>query len=136
MRIRRIGFSELNFSYLESIKGQLALRPDDYRKVDQALRVCRQKGIWASFTRNNGVRTKGKTLCNELWQRPYITWEGWVNICCGRPFSSLHNLGNILETDSFMQIWNSMQMQRLRQSVRDGETAAVCAGCPMANSGP
>ncbi|MCX5703374.1 MAG: radical SAM protein [Candidatus Omnitrophica bacterium] len=132
MKIKSISFSGLNFSYLQSVMDKLVLAEEDLVNVKEAIRVAARKGIQATFNRYHGIKTPGKVLCWYLWQQPYITWDGYVNICCGRPFSSLYSVGNIFKANSFMEILNSPQMQALRQAIRTGNVPPVCSACPLA----
>ena len=132
LKVKLVSFSELNLSYLGSVKDRLILTKEDYTNVEKAMRLAAEKGIHSGFTRVYGIKVPGKVLCWYLWQQPYITWDGYVNICCGRPFSSVHNVGNIFEVDSFMEIWNSPKMQALRQDIRTENIPSVCSVCPMA----
>jgi MoaA/NifB/PqqE/SkfB family radical SAM enzyme len=131
-KVKRIDFSELNLSYLGSVRDKLILESEDYENVDKAMNLAARKGIKAAFTQVYNIKMPGKVLCWFLWLQPYITWEGYVNICCGRPFSSVHNVGNIFQVNSFMEIWNSPKMQALRQGIRNDNIPSVCYGCPMA----
>lgn len=132
LKIKVVSFSELNLSYLESVKDKLILDSEDYANVQETLSLAAEKGIHSVFIRVYGMKMPGRVLCWYLWQQPYITWEGYVTICCGRPFSSVHNVGNIFEANSFMEIWNSPKMQALRQAIRTENIPSVCSVCPMA----
>ncbi len=132
IKIRRVCFSELNLSYLGSVKDKLLLDSKDYVDVQEALLLAADKGIQSAFTRVYDTRKPDKLMCWYLWQQPYITWEGYVTICCGRPFSTIHNMGNIFEVESFMEIWNSPKMEELRKAVRSGDIPPICSACPMA----
>lgn len=132
LKVGMVNFSELNFSYLGNIKNKLALTLEDYANVERAMQLAREKGIASVFTRVHKIKAPGEVLCQYLWQHPFITWDGDVTICCGRPFSSVHNLGNIFEADSFMEIWNSPKMQALRQSIRIENVPAICSSCSLA----
>jgi len=132
LKVKVLGFSELNLSYLGSVKDKLILDSEDYAKVKETLGLAAEKGIQTGFSRVYGMKVPGKVLCWYLWQKPYITWDGYVTICCGRPFSSVYNVGNIFEVNSFMEIWNSPKMQVLRQAIRTENVPSVCSVCPMA----
>jgi len=131
-KIKSVVFSELNLSYLGSVRNELIIDSQDYANVQKAMDLADEKGIQSVFTREYGVKIPGKVLCRHLWQQPYITWDGYVNICCGRPFSSIHNVGNIFEINSFMEIWNSPKMQALRGARSTENVPSVCSVCPMA----
>lgn len=132
LKVNSVDFSELNLSYLGSVRNKLILALEDYANVRRAMNLAREKGIQSAFTRVYGIKVPGEVLCWYLWQQPYITWDGYVNICCGRPFSSMHNVGNIFKVNSFMEIWNSPKMQALRQDIRIENIPAACSVCPIA----
>ena len=132
LKVKSVDFSELNLSYLGSVRNKLILDLEDYANVKKAMNLAAEKGIHSTFTRVCGIKVPGKILCLYLWRQPYITWDGYVNICCGRPFSSVNNMGNIFAVNSFMEIWNSPTMQALREAIRSENVPAVCSRCPMA----
>jgi len=132
LKVKPVDFSELNLSYLGSVRNKLILDSEDYANVKKAMNLAAEKGIPSTFTRVYGIKVPGEVLCRYLWRQPYITWDGYVNICCGRPFSSIHNVSNIFEVDSFMEIWNSPKMQALREAIRAENVPSVCSVCPMA----
>lgn len=132
LKVKSIGFSELNLSYLRSVRNRLILTKEDYTNVKEVLGLAAKKGIHSVFTRVYGMKMPGRLLCWYLWQEPYITWDGYVTTCCGRPFSSVYNVGNIFQVNSFMEIWNSPKMQALRQDIRTENIPSVCSVCPMA----
>jgi MoaA/NifB/PqqE/SkfB family radical SAM enzyme len=132
LKVRMVNFTELNFSYLGMIKDKLILTLEDYANVEKAMKLAREKGIVSVFTRVHKIKTPGEVLCRYLWKDPFITWDGYVTMCCGRPFGSVYNLGNIFEVNSFMEIWNSPKMQVLRQSIRTENVPAICFSCPLA----
>ena len=136
MQIDTLSFSELNFSYLEHVQEKLLLAPEDSVYIEEAMEQARREGINATYIPVAGVKRPGHVLCSYLWREPYITWDGSVTTCCGRPFSSVHNVGNILEAASFMEIWNGEEMQRLRTSIRNDEVPFPCNGCPLAEEVP
>ena len=136
MRIDSLSFSELNFSYLGSVQKKLALSSEDYIHIEKALDRAKSEGINATYIPVTGIKKPGTVVCSYLWREPYITWDGSVTTCCGRPFSSLHNVGNILTVDSFMEIWNGKEMQRLRTEIRNEEVPFPCNGCPLAEETP
>lgn len=132
LKISRVDFSELNLSYLESAQDKLVIGNDDYKYIEKALDLAKQKNIESGFSRQYNIKRKGEVICKYLWQSPYITWDGYVNICCGRPFSSVYNVGNIFQEKSFMNIWNNAKMQELRKAIGNDNVPPVCSRCPMA----
>lgn len=132
LKVKSVSFSELNLSYLGSVRNKLVLTKEDYTNLERAMRLADEKGIDSGFNRVSGIKVPGKVLCWYLWQEPYITWEGYVNTCCGRPFSSVYNIGNIFEVNSFREIWNSPKMQALREAIRAENIPSVCCVCPLA----
>ncbi|MDP3732872.1 MAG: radical SAM protein [Candidatus Omnitrophota bacterium] len=132
LKVKSVDFSELNLSYLGSVRNKLILTLEDYTNVKKAMNLAAEKGIQSAFTRVYGIKAPGEVLCWYLWRQPYITWGGYVNICCGRPFSSVHNVGNIFAVNSFMEIWNSPKMQALREAIALENVPPVCSMCPMA----
>ncbi len=132
LKVKLVSFSELNLSYLGTVRNKLILAEEDYINVEKAMRLAADKRIQSVFSQQYGVKVPGKVLCWYLWQQPYITWDGYVNTCCGRPFSLVYNVGNIFQVNSFMEIWNSPKMQALRQDIRAENIPSVCSVCPMA----
>lgn len=70
--------------------------------------------------------------CTFAWKHQYITWDGYVVPCCGKPFPKVLNFGNVHEA-GVMAALNSPKMQAWRKLWLDDKTGApdFCKHCNM-----
>ena len=59
----------------------------------------------------------------------YITWDGYVSLCCLQPDPDVLNFGNILEND-FETIWSKPEHTSYQQSIMKGRSGTICSSCP------
>lgn len=67
--------------------------------------------------------------CPFPWDHPYITWNGYLVPCCGKPFPKLLNFGNVFETGNLMAVINSPAAQKFRRGWQQGKAPSFCANC-------
>ena len=67
--------------------------------------------------------------CPFPWEHPYITWNGYLVPCCGKPFPKLLNFGNVFETDDFMAVFNGEKIQEFRRQWQRNEAPRFCHNC-------
>ncbi len=99
--------------------------------VARALKRGQEIGIDVVFNRRDqAVWPEYDTFvpCKYLWALPFITWNGFVCLCCSRPDPKDHYFGNLFEK-SFQEIWFGDEYARFRKEVRDGTQNTVCKGC-------
>lgn len=65
-------------------------------------------------------------ICQWAIERCYIDLSGNVSTCC---YNVHHYMGNILEVDSFDEIWNGESYQLFRQNMRQGVLPRWCKDC-------
>ncbi len=66
--------------------------------------------------------------CYSPWLEVYIQWYGGVRLCC-EFYSKKYDIGNMFEKD-FKEIWNSGQMQQIREFFSKGQmNFSVCQTC-------
>ena len=77
--------------------------------------------------------------CKYLWTFPFISWDGYVCLCCARPYPKLHNFGNVFETP-FQEIWFGEEYVKYRREVAAGVQDGPCKSCqhlsPTAEDAP
>lgn len=66
--------------------------------------------------------------CDSMWEYPYITWNGYYVLCCGKPFPKEMHMGNVFEL-GVMGALNSPAAQEMRQRWRDNRAPEFCRGC-------
>jgi len=68
-------------------------------------------------------------VCQELWQRLIIFWDGTTVPCCG-DFMADFKLGNA-KTDSIKEMWNGKKLNELRNIHKSGKASTVpmCRRC-------
>ncbi len=65
-------------------------------------------------------------VCEWCIEKPFIDLEGNVFVCCINP---TFRIGNIFESDSFMDIWNNEQYRKIRRLFYSGKVPAFCNNC-------
>lgn len=86
-----------------------------------------------SFARLNG--TDGDyTVCNEVWQKLSIDWDGKVTACCG-DYDNLLTVGDIKE-ESLVDIFNGEKLKSIRTILdnKGHKNLALCSKCVHAYS--
>lgn len=63
-------------------------------------------------------------------ERCYVDTKGNVTTCC---FNVRHYMGNLLEADSFEDIWNGENYRRFRMQMAEGKLPEWCRGCTWFN---
>lgn len=99
--------------------------------VEQALALGKKLGTRVVFNRRDKhVWPEYDTFvpCKYLWSLPFITWDGYVCLCCARPYPKVHHFGNVFEK-TFQEIWFGDAYAEFREKVREGTESTVCAGC-------
>ena len=75
--------------------------------------------------RKQGV---GVLTCDELWEMPFVTCDGYVTPCCFASHPSVFNMGNLRER-SFDEIWFGPAYRRLRRQHLTNRHPRYCAQC-------
>lgn len=65
-------------------------------------------------------------ICQWAIERCYIDLAGNVSTCC---YNVHHYMGNILEVDSFDEIWNGENYQKFRMNMKKGLLPKWCKDC-------
>ena len=92
----------------------------DHEKVKQNLPVR----LPVIEPKDKKIRCKGN--CNWLFENIFINSKGDIATCCQMPNLSM---GNVLEVDSFEEIWNGSGFVNLRQAFWDEFIPRHCYGC-------
>lgn len=67
--------------------------------------------------------------CPYPWEHFYITWNGYLVPCCGKPFPKLLNFGNAFDAENIMDIINSDKSRQFRSQWQQGNAPAFCSNC-------
>lgn len=70
-------------------------------------------------------RVPCKGICDWCMEKTYIDVDGNVYVCC---INAKYTVGSLLQ-QSFQDIWNSEQMQKIRRSFNSGILPDFCEGC-------
>lgn len=109
----------------------------DWKIVNQRLHSCRESyqqeslsGDYLNKKVQNCDLIENKIYAPELCQwaveRCYIDLFGNVSTCC----YNVHNfMGNLLETESFEEIWNGKEYQLFRNNMKNGYLPTWCKYC-------
>ena len=97
-----------------SIRNWKSAKNDVANEINYAKRAAKNMGVEVNFP-NIGIRKMGSSGIHHIrnfacaWpivHFPYITWDGYVLLCCWYPDPDVYNMGNMFETP-FKEIWNS-----------------------------
>jgi radical SAM protein with 4Fe4S-binding SPASM domain len=66
--------------------------------------------------------------CADLWEKPYVTSEGYVTPCCYAPDKASLPMGNVRE-QRFEEIWFGPAYQQLRWQHLTGRLPGTCTKC-------
>ena len=74
---------------------------------------------------------KGDFVCEQIYQRVFITWDGVITPCCGH-YEREYVIGTALET-SLKEAWLGRRYGRLRQAHEAGrfQTIPICRRCSV-----
>lgn len=65
-------------------------------------------------------------ICQWAIERCYIDLAGNVSTCC---YNVHHYMGNVLEANSFAEIWNGKNYQKFRMNMKQGLLPQWCKNC-------
>lgn len=68
--------------------------------------------------------------CIWPWRMIYVTWNGYVTVCCKILDYRNPLMGNLIKED-FWKIWNGKNYQMFRRLLRERKAPAPCKGCNM-----
>lgn len=68
--------------------------------------------------------------CSLAWNQLYVTWDGYLAVCCAKPFPKLKHFGNV-NKQSLIDCINSPEFREFRGQWLKNETPAYCSGCHM-----
>lgn len=74
----------------------------------------------------------GFNKCRFPWEDFYITWDGYLALCCAQPFPLRQNFGNVFE-EGVMACINSPAFIELRKMWSANRTPALCERCHKVN---
>lgn len=132
-KARKINLGEQNFYGAGGRMSDAFIKHRDAVRdgVAEALEIGKRLGIDVRMNRRDrDVWPEHDTYvpCKYLWSLPFITWDGYVCLCCARPYPKVHHFGNVFE-QSFQEIWFGDEYARFREEVREGTQNSVCKGC-------
>ncbi|MHC4851344.1 MAG: radical SAM protein [Planctomycetota bacterium] len=130
---RKLNLGEQNFQRAGGRMDDAFIQHRDTvrKNVTRALARGKEIGIDVKFNRRDqAVWPEHDTFvpCKYLWNLPFISWNGFVCLCCSRPDPKDQSFGNLFEK-SFQEIWFGEEYARFREQVREGTQATVCKGC-------
>lgn len=71
--------------------------------------------------------------CIFPWEYPYITWDGYIVPCCGKPFPKLLNFGNVFDS-GVMEVLNSEKAQNFRRLWQRNTPPSFCHNCQLTDN--
>lgn len=70
--------------------------------------------------------------CPFPWSHYYISWDGFVPPCCGKPFPKEKNFGNV-KSKSVLEVLNSESYENFRKAWFRNEHPTFCNKCNFVN---
>ena len=130
---RKINLGEQNFYGAGGRKSDAFIKHAEAvrKNVEEALALGKELGVNVVFNRRDKhVWPEHNTFvpCKYLWSLPFITWDGYVCLCCARPYPKIHHFGNVFEK-TFQEIWFGDEYATFREDVANGTQSTVCKGC-------
>lgn len=114
-----ISYNEIFFT--EEFKKEMDLARETAKKYKDMEFTC------SELSRENGFKT-----CKYPWNYFYITWDGFLSLCCGQPFPKELNFGNVFK-DGLMDCLNSKKYRNFRKLWYANQTPALCKNCSKTN---
>lgn len=113
---------------------QLFYSEDFKNELKQAFNFSKQDGhveltIWDVKKKNEFKK------CHLPWNHFYISWDGYMTVCCAKPFPKELNFGNVFET-SLMECLNSKAYRQFREKWFQNETPDYCQKCHVVDLKP
>lgn len=127
--IQNVHFNTLNLAALPAVPLTVY---DFYRSrrfrdaLDAARAAARRLGV--TLTTFDFERPAGFQKCRYPWEDFYITWDGFLVLCCAQPFPLRKHFGNVLDAGVLACI-NSAEFQRVRRMWRENTTPGLCMRC-------
>jgi len=148
---RALGVANLTFVDLNTGGLNLNAPLDDGSRLgDQALiRTMSEDGIWNTVRgikalagdglditvpgdyggiKGGAAPSTGVLTCEDLWEMPFITCDGYVTPCCWAAHPSMFNMGNLHEKP-FDEIWFGPAYKRMRLQHVINKHPAYCRSC-------
>jgi len=118
---------DIEFEKLKAIFGKV-----ESRYVKFSKRVFHNMAGTVELPEQKKSILKSYRLCPYPWFNLNITWSGDVIPCC-RDLKYDSVLGNVFETDSLWNIWNSSIYKSLRKALiaRKPQLIKACSGCDL-----
>lgn len=95
-------------------------------ELEKALLFAQKNHINVEYPKFNQV--KGFLSCPYVWNNFYISWDGYLVMCCAKPFPKVLNFGN-LEQISLKQSINSPEFRQIRKMWVENKTPDFCSRC-------
>ena len=127
-RLQTFPLLRLSFLVLEKNRGELDAFIELWK--DRADMLSIQKPIWypeSRLPKTDFPAVSGSRTCGQPWQRLSVLEDGAVWPCCSWYGESLMS-GN-LNVSSVNGLWQSHEMERLRDKLRNGNPPLPCLTC-------
>lgn len=110
--------------YSKEAKSQRVINLDKELKV----KINEAKNLAKEYRINLIFDEEKSTGCIWPWRGIYITWNGYVTVCCKIPDYRNPLIGNFFKED-FWKIWNGKHYQMFRKLLRKRKAPLPCKGC-------
>lgn len=120
--INLVSITNCNKEYYQFFK------QDDFINELKKLDETKNKFSEIEVTKWDFSVAPGFKKCPFPWNQFYITWDGFVVPCCGKPFPKEKNFGNI-KSSELIDILNSSEFQLFREKWYINQTQAFCEKC-------
>lgn len=117
-----VAATELDVSYYDLFRSPEFLRAK--AEAEAAIRRCPGVEVTGlDFPGKPGFRK-----CPFPWSHFYITWDGYLVPCCGKPFPKVLNFGNVAD-GKVIDLLNSFNYRFFRRMNRKNQTPPFCEKC-------
>jgi MoaA/NifB/PqqE/SkfB family radical SAM enzyme len=130
MKIHYLNMRPINLSAdtKEDVSYNQFFFSDEFKKELNAAKATAKKYNDLEFTCSELKTGGGFNTCIYPWNYFYITWDGYLPLCCGQPFPKELNFGNVFR-DGLMASLNSEAYQEFRKLWYGNKTPELCKNC-------
>lgn len=127
------GIRELSFNTINLVANELDISeyevyqsPEFAKELEKAEKRAKQLQVFTEFPKmsnQNGFRS-----CPYMWNHFYVTWDGYLAVCCAKPFPKEKHFGNTFHA-GFLSCINNNEFQKFRVMAAANQPPDYCSRC-------
>ncbi len=128
-----MGIRELSFNTINLVANELDLseyelyESSDFKKeLEKAEIRAKLLRIFTEFPKMSNE--KGFRGCPYMWNHFYVTWDGYLAVCCAKPFPKEKHFGNAFQS-GFLSCINHNEFQKFRVMAAENQAPDYCSRC-------